>query len=290
MTASRCTTSSASPTIAPGHGIVYVPCHRSHVDYLLLSYIIFTPRPDPAAHRRRRQPQHAGGRPILRRGGAFFLRRKLQGRAALCRGFPRIPAPDDRPRLPHRILHRGRSQPQRAHAGAQGRHPRDDGAKLRAQPGAAAGLRAGVHRLRKADGGQEPSPSCTAGRRNPSRCSAWSARRACCGATSARCTSISARRWRWRSSSTRQHPAWREEAFDTQAPWLRARRRCDGHAAGAQHQCPCGGQPGEPVAVHAQACGRPAPAGKTDRARPGTARRAALGRLDHPLRNFLPSR
>lgn len=28
-------------TVAPGHGIVYVPCHRSHVDYLLLSYIIF---------------------------------------------------------------------------------------------------------------------------------------------------------------------------------------------------------------------------------------------------------
>jgi glycerol-3-phosphate O-acyltransferase len=26
--------------IAPGHEIVYVPCHRSHIDYLLLSYII----------------------------------------------------------------------------------------------------------------------------------------------------------------------------------------------------------------------------------------------------------
>jgi glycerol-3-phosphate O-acyltransferase len=28
--------------VAPGHGVIYVPCHRSHADYLLLSYIIFT--------------------------------------------------------------------------------------------------------------------------------------------------------------------------------------------------------------------------------------------------------
>jgi glycerol-3-phosphate O-acyltransferase len=48
--------------VAPGHGVVYVPCHRSHADYLLLSYIIFHPRPDGAAHRRRRQPQPAAGR------------------------------------------------------------------------------------------------------------------------------------------------------------------------------------------------------------------------------------
>jgi glycerol-3-phosphate O-acyltransferase len=27
---------------APGHEVVYVPCHRSHMDYLLLSYLLYT--------------------------------------------------------------------------------------------------------------------------------------------------------------------------------------------------------------------------------------------------------
>jgi 1-acyl-sn-glycerol-3-phosphate acyltransferase len=144
-------------TVAPDHGIIYVPCHRSHVDYLLLSYIIFTRGlmvPHIAAGANLNLPVVGS---ILRRSGAFFLRRKIKGdplytavfleylHMMIDRGFP------------DRILHRRRSQPQRAHAGAQGRHPGDDGAKLRAQPGATAGVRAGVHRLREADGGQEPS-------------------------------------------------------------------------------------------------------------------------------------
>ncbi|HMW64537.1 glycerol-3-phosphate 1-O-acyltransferase PlsB [Accumulibacter sp.] len=67
--------------IAPGHEIVYVPCHRSHIDYLLLSYII---------HRQGLTPPHiaAGANlnlpivgSLLRRGGAFFLRRSLKGEA-----------------------------------------------------------------------------------------------------------------------------------------------------------------------------------------------------------------
>jgi glycerol-3-phosphate O-acyltransferase len=65
--------------IAPGQGIVYVPCHRSHVDYLLLSYVVY---------RRGLTPPHiaAGANldfpvigPLLRRGGAFFLRRSFKG-------------------------------------------------------------------------------------------------------------------------------------------------------------------------------------------------------------------
>ena len=28
--------------VAPGHEVIYVPCHRSHVDYLLLSYQLLT--------------------------------------------------------------------------------------------------------------------------------------------------------------------------------------------------------------------------------------------------------
>ncbi len=27
--------------VADGHEIIYVPCHRSHMDYLLLSYVIY---------------------------------------------------------------------------------------------------------------------------------------------------------------------------------------------------------------------------------------------------------
>ncbi len=59
--------------------IIYVPCHRSHIDYLLLSYVLFTNGIVP--------PQIAAGinlnmpvvGPILRRGGAFFMRRSFKG-------------------------------------------------------------------------------------------------------------------------------------------------------------------------------------------------------------------
>jgi glycerol-3-phosphate O-acyltransferase len=62
-----------------GHEIIYVPCHRSHMDYLLLSYVIFNQGLVP--------PHIAAGinlnfgpvGPILRRGGAFFLRRSFKG-------------------------------------------------------------------------------------------------------------------------------------------------------------------------------------------------------------------
>jgi glycerol-3-phosphate O-acyltransferase len=65
--------------VAPGHGIVYVPCHRSHVDYLLLSYIIFNRGlmvPHIAAGANLNLPLVGS---ILRRSGAFFLRRKFKG-------------------------------------------------------------------------------------------------------------------------------------------------------------------------------------------------------------------
>ncbi len=66
-------------TVAPDHGIIYVPCHRSHVDYLLLSYIIFTRGlmvPHIAAGANLNLPVVGS---ILRRSGAFFLRRKIKG-------------------------------------------------------------------------------------------------------------------------------------------------------------------------------------------------------------------
>ncbi|WP_266169245.1 glycerol-3-phosphate 1-O-acyltransferase PlsB [Dyella subtropica] len=66
---------------APGHEVVYVPCHRSHADYLLLSYQLHVAGvvvPHIAAGVNLNLP---GIGPILRRGGAFFLRRTFKGNA-----------------------------------------------------------------------------------------------------------------------------------------------------------------------------------------------------------------
>ncbi len=60
------------------HQLVYVPCHRSHVDYLLLSYVIFIENlaiPYIAAGNNLNMP--VIGR-ILRGGGAFFIRRSFK--------------------------------------------------------------------------------------------------------------------------------------------------------------------------------------------------------------------
>jgi glycerol-3-phosphate O-acyltransferase len=67
--------------VAPGHEVVYVPSHRSHLDYLLLSYLMYVNGVVP--------PHIAAGinlnlpfiGPILRRGGAFFLRRSFRANA-----------------------------------------------------------------------------------------------------------------------------------------------------------------------------------------------------------------
>ena len=67
--------------IAPGHEIVYVPCHRSHMDYLLLSYLLYQHGivpPHIAAGDNLNLPVIGS---VLRRGGAFFLRRSIRGNA-----------------------------------------------------------------------------------------------------------------------------------------------------------------------------------------------------------------
>ena len=63
--------------VADTHTVVYAPSHRSHIDYLLLSYILF--------HRGLMIPHVASGEnmnmalvgPLLRRGGGFFMRRRF---------------------------------------------------------------------------------------------------------------------------------------------------------------------------------------------------------------------
>jgi glycerol-3-phosphate O-acyltransferase len=67
--------------LARSHEIVYTPCHRSHIDYLLLSYVLYhnglTP-PHIAAGRNLNLPV-AGA--LLRRAGAFYMRRSFAGDA-----------------------------------------------------------------------------------------------------------------------------------------------------------------------------------------------------------------
>lgn len=63
--------------VAETHTLVYAPSHRSHIDYLLLSYALF--------HAGLMPPYIAAGDnldlpivgPLLRRGGAFFMRRSF---------------------------------------------------------------------------------------------------------------------------------------------------------------------------------------------------------------------
>lgn len=66
------------PHNAHGHEVIYVPCHRSHIDYILLSYLV---------HENGSVPPHIAAGinlnlpvigPWLRRGGAFFLRRSFR--------------------------------------------------------------------------------------------------------------------------------------------------------------------------------------------------------------------
>lgn len=67
--------------VAPGYEVIYVPSHRSHMDYLLLSYLLYTKGVVP--------PHIAAGinlnlpviGTLLRKGGAFFLRRSFRGNA-----------------------------------------------------------------------------------------------------------------------------------------------------------------------------------------------------------------
>ena len=67
--------------VGDGVEIIYAPCHRSHMDYLLLSYIIYRKGfavPHVAACANLNMPLI--GR-FLRKGGAFFLRRSFKGDA-----------------------------------------------------------------------------------------------------------------------------------------------------------------------------------------------------------------
>ena len=64
---------------AQSHEIIYLPSHRSHADYLLVSYVLFQSGlvpPHIAAGNNLNMPVVGG---LLRRCGAFFMRRKFSG-------------------------------------------------------------------------------------------------------------------------------------------------------------------------------------------------------------------
>jgi glycerol-3-phosphate O-acyltransferase len=72
-----------------GAELIYVPCHRSHMDYLLLSYVLYRKGfavPHVAAGINLNMPLI--GR-LLRKGGAFFLRRSFKGDALYAAVFTR---------------------------------------------------------------------------------------------------------------------------------------------------------------------------------------------------------
>lgn len=65
--------------LAQTHEIIYTPCHRSHIDYLLLSYVVYNRglmTPHIAAGANLNMPVVGS---LLRRAGAFFLRRSFKG-------------------------------------------------------------------------------------------------------------------------------------------------------------------------------------------------------------------
>ncbi len=67
--------------------LVLIPCHKSHIDYLILSYILY--------HNNMQVPHVAAGKnlafwpigPLFRSGGAFFLRRSFRGAVLYARVF-----------------------------------------------------------------------------------------------------------------------------------------------------------------------------------------------------------
>ncbi|MDH5227934.1 MAG: glycerol-3-phosphate 1-O-acyltransferase PlsB, partial [Gammaproteobacteria bacterium] len=80
---------SSLQSVDEGSEIVYVPCHRSHMDYLLLSYVIYQKGyavPHIAAGVNLNMPVIGS---FLRRGGAFFLRRSFGGNATYSAVFSR---------------------------------------------------------------------------------------------------------------------------------------------------------------------------------------------------------
>ena len=150
--------------VAPGKEFVYLPNHRSHIDYLLLSYLVhaqgFAP-PHIAAGANLNLPIVG---PFLRRGGAFFLRRSFKGEPLYAAVFRAAPAHHAGPGVSNCLFHRGGPQSQRPNASAQRRPARHNHRELHARPSATTAAGAGEFQLRK-----EPAPAGPHARRGTRR-------------------------------------------------------------------------------------------------------------------------
>jgi glycerol-3-phosphate O-acyltransferase len=140
---------------AARHGtLVLLPSHKSHVDYLLLSWVL---RKHALS-----VPVVAAGEnlsffpvgPLFRRSGAFFIRRDFKGDRLYVGGGRRLRAQALARRPRHRAVPRGRAlalgQAARAHA----RAAQHGGRRRARRRGHARVLRAHQHRLRAHDGRQ----------------------------------------------------------------------------------------------------------------------------------------
>lgn len=66
-------------SLSKTHQLIYLPCHRSHMDYIMLSWALYQhglPLPHVAAGDNLNLPVIG---PVLKRGGAIFMRRSFQG-------------------------------------------------------------------------------------------------------------------------------------------------------------------------------------------------------------------
>lgn len=132
--------------VAQGYEVIYVPCHRSHIDYLLLSYLLFknglTP-PHIAAGINLNMPVIGS---LLRRGGAFFMRRTFKGNPLYTSVFNEYLHLVHQG-LPGGVLRRRRPFAHRAHAATKDRNAGDHPAQLLAFFAHAHRICAGLHRL-----------------------------------------------------------------------------------------------------------------------------------------------
>ena len=155
---------------APGHEIIYVPCHRSHIDYLLMSFLLYRNGvvvPHIAAGVNLNLPVLG---PMLRRGGAFFLRRSFKANALYSTVFSEYVAQlFARGASMEYFIEGGRSRTGRLLQPRAGMLAMTVSSYLRAAA-PAGDVPAGVHRLRKVDGRQfATSANCPASRKKRNR-------------------------------------------------------------------------------------------------------------------------
>ena len=134
--------------VAAGNELVYVPCHRSTMDDLLMPYAIYTHGFCDSAHRCRREPRPAGGGAAAAQGRRLLHASQLPRQCAVHSRVHELSRCDDGARPSAAVFHRGRPQPHRPPAVSEDGHALDDAAQLCAPAREACGVRSRLSRLR----------------------------------------------------------------------------------------------------------------------------------------------